>query len=301
MRRLLLLAMALLATLAPAGARAALRVVTTTADLAALVKEIGGGDVAVTAVASPGQDPHWVDPRPSLALELAKADLLIVTGLDLEVGWLPKLVTGARNPQILPGRAGYLDASRAITPLAIPAARDRSQGDVHPRGSPHYLLDPRRAVPVVKAIAERMGQRDPERAPAYRERGEQSAQRITKWRAHWEAKAKKLKGKKLVAYHQSFDYLSDWLKFSVIAHVEPRPGIPPNPRHVAQVIETMKRERVPVLLQEPWFPDTTSKLIAQKAGAALVKLPGAPDAAKGESYVGYMNRVVEQLLAGLER
>src|SRR5690606_1924060 len=137
-RRLLLLAMTLLATFASsASAHAKLRVVTTTADLAALAKEIGGSDVSVTRLWAPGPDPHWVDPRPSLALELAKADLLIITGLDLEIGWLPNLITGARNASILPGREGHLDASSVIQPLGVSGARDRSQGDVHPRGSPH--------------------------------------------------------------------------------------------------------------------------------------------------------------------
>jgi zinc/manganese transport system substrate-binding protein len=301
LNRYLVIVLTTLALLGTArAALAELRVVATTADLAALAKQIGGKHVTVTALAVHTQDPHWVDARPNLALELSKADLLLATGLDLEIGWLPTLLTGSRNGDIQTGSKGYVDCSQFVSVLETPKGKvDRSMGDVHPHGSPHYMLDPRRAAKVARGIADRMAKLDPPHAAAYQEGAKKLGATIDKWRKHWEKKLAKLKGKKLVAYHRSFAYLSDWLGFEIAIHIEPRPGIPPNPSHVAQVIAVARQSDAMLIVQESWHPDTTSKLVAKKAGAKLARIPGAPNFRGGQSYVGFIDDVVKKLAAGL--
>lgn len=287
-------------TLVSGASLADLKIVATTADLAAIAKQIGGKHVSVTALAVHTQDPHWVDARPNLALELAKADMLLAIGLDLEQGWLPTLQTGSRNGAIQKGGKGWVDCSGFVSVLEIPKGDvDRSHGDVHPRGSPHYLLDPRRAEKVVQGVAERMQKLDPERAAAYAEGAKKLRATIAKWRKDWEKRLAPLRGKKLVAYHRSFAYLADWLGFEIAIHVEPRPGIPPNPSHVAKVIRVAKQGDVKIILQETWHSATTSKLIAKQAGAKLVQVPGAANFRGGQSYVGFINDVVKKLESGL--
>jgi zinc/manganese transport system substrate-binding protein len=290
----LLMLIALLGLAAPA--RAELRIVASTADLAAVAKQIGGKHVKVTALALHTQDPHFVDARPHLALELAKADLLLVLGLGMESGWLPTLITGSRNRDILPGASGHLNCSQFITPLdVLPGKPDRSQGDIHPGGSPHYMADPRRAAKVAQGIAKRMAQLDPDNAKSYEQNVKDFVTKLEKWRKHWEQRLASLKGKKLVAYHKSFTYLADWLGFELAIHVEPKPGVPPNPGHVARVIAVAREGQVRVILQESFYPDSTSKLIAKKSGAKLVAIAGAPNYRGGQSYVGYVNDVVGRI------
>ena len=281
---------------APRVASADLRVVTTTADLASVARAVGGDDVEVTAIALPTQDPHFVDARPHLALELSRADLLIAVGLGLEVGWLPTLQTGARNGDIQNGGRGFLDASSAIDPLAVPSGRvDRSQGDIHPGGSPHYMFDPRRVAQVARAIATRMAELDPDNAAGYASRARRFTEQLLTARAGWEARLEGLRGEKVIAYHASFDYLADWLGFEVVEHIEPRPGIPPNPRHVARVLASARRNSVDVILQEAFYPESTSELIAERSGATLLRIPGGPSFRRGESYLDFMERVVGML------
>jgi zinc/manganese transport system substrate-binding protein len=297
MRRIqtfMLVLAALLGIAAPAWAE--LRIVASTADLAAVAKQIGGKHVRVTALALHTQDPHFVDARPHLALELAKADLLLTLGLGMETGWLPTLITGSRNSGIQPGSRGHLNCSQFIAPLDVtPGKPDRSQGDIHAGGSPHYMLDPKRAAKVALGIAKRMGELDPQNANGYAQNAKELVDKLEKWRKHWEQRLARLKGEKLVAYHKSFTYLADWLGFEVPIHVEPKPGVPPNPGHVAKVISVAREGQVRLILQESFYPDSTSKLIAKKAGARLVTIPGAPNYRGGQSYVGFVNDVVTRI------
>lgn len=284
-----------------ATAHADLDVVTTTSDLAAITKEIGGEHVDVTALSLPTQDPHFVDPRPHFALALSRADLLIAIGLGLEVGWLPTLQTAARNGDIQRGGRGYLEAAAHVAPLAVPAGRvDRSQGDIHPGGSPHFMLDPRRVARVARAIGERLATLDPGHRAAYESGTQRFVERLEQARAGWERELSALRGKKLIAYHASFAYLADWLGFDVAEHIEPRPGIPPNPHHVAHVLGAARRHDVKIILQESFYPESTSEVIAQRTGARLVRIPGGPDARRGETYRDFMNGVV-RLLRGAAR
>jgi zinc/manganese transport system substrate-binding protein len=283
----------------PVGtARAELAVVSTTPDLASIARSIGGARVKVSALSLPSQDPHWVDARPHLALSLAKADLLLVTGADLEAGWLPTLLTGSRNGNVQRGAKGYLDCSTLVSLLEVPSGKvDRSMGDVHAQGNPHYMLDPTRVERVAVGIGKRLAELDPTGKSAYLEGTRRFVEELRAARAGWEKKLSKLRGRSVLAYHRSLSYLADWLGLRVVDHLEPRPGIPPNPRHIAHVIEIGKSERVVLVLQEAWFPSNAAKVVADKLGVELVVLATMPKLDRGDSYVANMNRLVSALAA----
>ncbi|HMJ14133.1 MAG TPA: zinc ABC transporter substrate-binding protein [Polyangiaceae bacterium] len=296
MKRVLSVLVALCAWLSLAPAAQALTVVATTPDLAAISKAVGREHVKVTALALHTQDPHFVDPRPHLALDLARADLLLVTGADLEVGWLATLQVGSRNGAIQPGAPGFLDCSSLVELLERPSGKvDRAQGDVHPAGNPHYMLDPRAVERVAVGIAKRMATLDPRQKNAYLENARAFLAELRKAREVWEKRLASARGAEIVTYHKSLGYLSDWLGLKVVETIEPRPGIPPNPRHVAHVVGVAREHKVRVILQESWYPTTTSRLIAKKVGATLVQMPGMPNFPAGQSYVAFMSEIVKRL------
>lgn len=280
----------------PRVAQADLKIVATTADLAAVAREIGGDHAEVQALALPTQDPHWVDARPHLALELARADLVLVVGLDLEVGWLPTLLTGSRNSDIQAGGRGYLDCSQFVELMEVPTQRlDRSMGDVHAGGNPHYMADPRRVVSVTRGIARRMASLDPDNAALYGRRANAFVARLNQARQRWERDLADLRGQKIVGYHRSFPYLAEWLGVDVVVYLEPRPGIPPNPRHVARVLGLARSQSARLIVQESYYPTNVSEAVAERANARLVRLPGGPNFRGGESYIDYMNRISRAL------
>ncbi len=299
--------LAALAWLAPAaavapGPPAKVRVVCTLADLAALAREVGGPDVEVVNLVDAGQDAHYVDARPSLMLPLARADLLIINGLELEIGWLPPLQRGARNAAILFGAAGFLDASTAVRPMQTPGTvASRSQGDVHPAGNPHYLHDARAAAAVAQAIGQRLAQLDPGRAARHRGRAAEVSAALS---AFAEAQRKRFstlpaERRRVVVYHQSLVYLLDWLGLEQAAAIEPLPGIPPNPGHIAKVLVTMRAQAVPAVLQEPYYPRNAAETLARLAKAKLVVVPGGADVDRGESYLVRIRRTVEAIHVAL--
>jgi len=297
----LLSLMASLLCLLSLPARAELRVVATVPDLAALAQAVGGDKVSVQSLALPTQDPHFVDAKPNLVLQLNRADLLLSLGLELESGWLPVLQTGARNPKILRGGAGFLDCSQFVTLLEVSGApTDRSQGDVHPRGNPHYLYDPRAALRVAKGIAARMAQLDPENAKAYEANLARFTQELEAARVGWEKRLAPLKGAPVVAFHKSLAYLADWTGFESVAYVEPKPGIPPNPAHVGRVLRTARARNARLVVQEEYYPTNTSRLVAAKVPVPLVTLPGGTDFRGGQSYVQRMDELVKRLEQGLQ-
>jgi zinc/manganese transport system substrate-binding protein len=280
------------------GACAELNVVATTPDLAAIAREVGGARVKVTALALPTQDPHFVDARPHLALEMSRADLLVLVGAELEIGWLPTLLQGSRNGAIQRGARGYLDASTLIRLLEAPRGKvDRSQGDIHPQGNPHYLLDPRRAEKVAVGIGKRLAELDPGGHDVYLANTKTFVARLRVQRRAWEKQLAGLRGKPIIEYHRSLVYLADWVGFDVVADLEPKPGIPPNPRHVAQVVKLGRERRVSTVLQESWYPTTTSKVAATKVGARLVVIPGMTNFPAGQSYAAFLNGIVKRLKA----
>lgn len=293
-----------LAALSFAGrrAQAAVVVVTTTPDLAAITRQVGGPAVEVQSLALPTQDPHFVDARPNLALLLNKADLLVIQGLDLEVGWLPVLQTGARNPKIQTGAPGYLDASTFVQVLEAPAGQvSRAQGDVHPGGNPHYLEDPRNGAKVARGIAKRLAQLDPPNAAGYEQRAADLERDANALAARLAAKAAGIDAakRKVVVYHRSWIYFETWLGLTEVGAVEPKPGIPPDPAHVAQLLVLMRQQGVRAILAEGYYPQTTTKLLAEKSGAELLSLSGG--AADGEKYLDHIQQIADKTLAALAR
>ncbi len=278
------------------------RVVCTLSDLAALAQQVGGPDVEVAHLVDPGQDAHYVDARPSLMLPLARADLLVVNGLELEVGWLPPLQRGARNAAIQVGAAGFLDASIAVRRLQVPGTvASRSQGDVHPAGNPHYLHDARAAAAVAQAIGQRLAQLDPARAARHRARATEVSSALL---AFAEAQRTRFAAlpegrRRVVVYHQSLVYLLDWLGIEQAAAIEPLPGIPPNPGHIAKVLATMRALSVPAVLQEPYYPRNAAETLARLAKAKLVVVPGGADVDRGETYLARIRRTVEAIHGAL--
>ena len=274
-------AAALLVAAAPA--RAALKVVATTQDLASIAQEVGGDKVEVTALAKGYQDPHVVEAKPSFALTLNKADLLIVVGRDLEIGWLPPLITMSRNAKIQPGGPGYLDPSTIAKILELPTGViTRAMGDVHPLGNPHYWLDPENGRRIGAAIKDKLSQMDAVNAAYYASRQADFDKRLAAATQRWKAQMAPYKGMKVVTYHRSWANFTDALGLEVIGYVEPKPGIPPTPQHTLDVINAMKAQNVKLIIVEPYFDLKTPKSIAANTGAKVVVLPpsvgGVPEA-----------------------
>ncbi len=298
--RIRLLLVMLSIWLVPVTASAKLSVVATTPDLAAIAREVGGADAHVVALALATQDPHFVDAKPHLALALSRAKLLLLTGAGLEVGWLPTLLVGSRNGDIQAGSAGYLDCSSLVPLLEVPTtAVDRSRGDIHPQGNPHYAYDPRRVETLAVGIGKRLSELDPAHKSGYFARTKSFVEGLRAARARWDARLAKARQQKIIAYHYSLPYLADWLGLEVIEHVEPKPGIPPNPSHVAHVLQAAKAGKVRAIVQQAYYPSGTSKLIADKAGATFLQFQGYPDFARGQTYTAYMDDLVATLAKAL--
>jgi zinc/manganese transport system substrate-binding protein len=283
-----------------APAHAELTIVASTPDLANVAAAVGKGRVHVTALALATQDPHWVDARPNLVLELSHADLLVSVGAELEVGWLPTLQVGSRNGKIQRGSPGFLECSSLVELLERPEGKvDRSMGDIHPGGNPHYMLDPRQVERVAVGVGKRLAELDPDGRAAYLQNTKEFVTALREARARWEKQLAPVRGKEVVTFHKSLSYLADWLGLVVADNVEPKPGIPPNPHHVAEIIGHAKQHPFKAILQESWYPSSTSELIAKEAGATLVRLPGASDFQNGQSYIAFMDKLVSLLAGGL--
>jgi zinc/manganese transport system substrate-binding protein len=267
-------AFALACTALPRPAQAALKVVSSIPILGSLAKEVGGDRVEVQSLAKGYQDPHFVEAKPSLMLVLNRANLLLHVGLELEIGWLPPLVLGSRNPRIQTGELGNLDCSQAIPVLDVPRTRvDRSMGDIHPLGNPHYWLPPANAKIIAEEIAQRLGQIDPEGKPEYDRRLGAFDRRVDAKVKDWQPLIRKLRGTKIATYHKSWTYMVQWLGLVEVGYVEIKPGIPPDPNHLVQLIATLRREGAKLLLMENFYNKTTAQLVADKSGARLLVLP----------------------------
>jgi zinc/manganese transport system substrate-binding protein len=273
MKRVVLLIAAILCAV-PARAQGKLAVVTTTEDLAAIAREVGGDRIAVEALARGYQDPHFVEAKPSFILKLQKADALIVVGRELEIGWLPPLIQQSRNGKIQPGGEGYLDASLHARILDIPTGQvTRAMGDVHPLGNPHYWLDPENGKVIAKDIAEKFSQLRPNDRATFEQRLGDFTARVDAAEKGWMSQLAPYKGSKVVTYHQSFTNFADRFGLSVVGYVEPRPGIPPSPQHTLDLINEMKRQAVKILLVEPYFDLKTPNAIGRDTGAEVLVLP----------------------------
>jgi ABC-type Zn uptake system ZnuABC Zn-binding protein ZnuA len=265
----------LFATILPISGHAdsKIRIMTATTDLASLAQEIGGDKVDVESVARGYQDPHYVDPKPSFLLKLSKAELLIVVGLELEIGWLPPLITQSSNPRIQVGAPGYFDASRYARILEIPTGQvTRAEGDVHPLGNPHYWLDPENGLRISKGIADKLSEMRPNDAAYFAQRYSSFEQRLKEADQKWLAEMKPYSGRKIVTYHRSWPNFAEHFNLNVVGYVEPRPGIPPSPQHTVELIGLMKRDGVKVIVVEPYFDLKTPNSIARETGGIVVVL-----------------------------
>jgi zinc/manganese transport system substrate-binding protein len=266
-------AAALLGT--PLASAKKLNVVTSTTDLAALAQEVGGDRINVESIAKGYQDPHFVEAKPSFLLKLRQADLLISVGLDLEIGWLPPLITQSGNPRVQVGGSGYLDASQFAEILEKPTGPvTRAMGDVHPLGNPHYWLDPDNGRRVAKGIAGKLGELDPQDSSYFQQRFADFDKRLTAAEKNWDEQMKPFRGRKVVTYHTSWTNFARHFGLNVVGYIEPRPGIPPTPQHTIEIIQLMKRDNVKIELIEPYFDLKTPQSIGRETGAqVLVLLP----------------------------
>jgi zinc/manganese transport system substrate-binding protein len=288
MKKLMTIALAFALPLATAlEAQAAVKVITTTQDLAALVSEIGGDKVSVESLARGFQDPHFVEAKPSFVIKLHGADLLVVVGRELEIGWLPPLITQSRNSKLQPGGAGYLDASQTVRILDVPTGQiTRAMGDVHPQGNPHYWLDPGNGRRIAKAIQNKLSQMSANDAAYFAQRYADFDRRLTEAEARWKAAMVPYKGTKVVTYHRSWPNFAEAFGLDVIGYVEPKPGIPPSPAHTLTLMEEMKRQGIKVILVEPYFDLKTPNAIARDTGAkVLVMTPSVGGVKEASDYI----------------
>lgn len=278
-------------------APAEVRVVATVPSLGALVSVVGGEHVTVSTLVRPSSDPHFIDGRPSYVVALRRADLLVHVGLDLEVGWLPRLLVASRNSAIQRGD-GNLNASTVAGPLlGVGASTDRQLGDVHAGGNPHYLLDPRMAVNVALGIMRRLIALDPDNASAYKRNAAGFKKAMAQRIAGWSARMKGHKGKPIVSYHDSVPYLARFFGLNLVGHVEPLPGVPPTPKHLAGLIANMKRHGAKVVFSEAWYDAESARAVARETGATLIRMPGDV----GAPGIGTYADLIETIVARLEK
>jgi ABC-type Zn uptake system ZnuABC Zn-binding protein ZnuA len=249
-----------------------LNVITATTDMAALAQEVGGDSINVESMARGYQDPHFVEAKPSFLLKLKNADLLIVVGLQLEIGWLPPLITQSGNARIQPAGSGYLDASQFAEILDIPTGPvTRAMGDVHPLGNPHYWLDPDNGRRIAKGIAAKLSELSPGDAAFFQQRFQDFDKRLSAAEQRWDAAMKPYRGRKIVSYHNSLPNFSKHFGLVVVGYVEPRPGIPPTPSHTIELMGLMKRENCKIIFVEPYFDLKTPNSVASQTGAKVVQ------------------------------
>lgn len=297
---LLLAAATLLAP--PADARR-LKVVTSLADLASLAETIGGDRVEATSLAKGYQDPHFVEPKPSFILKLHEADVLVVAGLELEIGYLPPLLDQARNAAIRPGGAGWVDASAGCEVLEKPAGPvTRAMGDVHPYGNPHYWLDPANGRVIARALAARFSALDAEGKGAYERNLAAFETRLAEAEARWAKAMTPFAGTKVVTYHNSWPNFAKYFKLDVVGFLEPKPGIPPTPQHKLEIVNLMLAQKVPLILMEVYFDRRDPDFVAGKTGAKVLMLsPSVGGVPEAKDYVSLFDTNVAALVKALSR
>jgi zinc/manganese transport system substrate-binding protein len=279
---------------------AKISVVATTPDLAALAKAIGGDAVDVKALAKPTEDPHFVDAKPSHIVTLNRADVLIEGGAELELGWLPPLLASARNGKIAAGAAGRIVASQGIRMVEVPLTFDRSRGDVHALGNPHFLIDPLNAKIVAAQIADHFSQVAPQSADVFKANRDKFNATLDAKLAEWQKQLAPFRGAKIVTYHRDFVYFAQRFGLEILETLEPKPGIAPSPAHVAKVITAMQANKGHVILVQPYQNRKTAETVARQTGAVVLEMPQQPGAVKNVSnYFEMMDYLVNTLANAL--
>jgi zinc/manganese transport system substrate-binding protein len=288
MRRFIVAAFTALAVAARADAQ--LKVVTSTTDLADIAKEVGGAKVSLSHVSEGYQDPHFAEAKPSFILKMRDADVFAFVGLDLEIGWMPLLVQGARNTKIQMGGSGYLDVSQVIQVLDRPSGNvDRSQGDVHPLGNPHYWLDPENGRRIARLFKRRFSDLDSKNESYYDANEKSFEAKLNNAERAWQPQLKTLKGQPVVAYHTSWKYLAEYTGLNIVGFMEPKPGVPPSPSHLAGLIMQMKRTGAKAIIMEPFYNRKDADFVSSKTGAKVVIMPPSVGGLKGEKVDDYID------------
>lgn len=295
MRHLTLIPLILLAAALPA--RAELRIVTCEPEWASLAGEIGGDNVTAESATTPFQDPHYIQARPSLIAKVRRADLVLCTGADLEVGWLPLLLRQAGNADVQPGQNGFFAASEQVELLEKPASVDRSQGDIHPYGNPHIQTDPRNILKVAEALAGRLALIDPSNAAAYQARFDDFAARWRTALAKWDSQIQSVRGMQIVVHHKSWVYLANWAGLDEVGALEPKPGVPPSASNLAQLLDTIKTRNVKLIIRAAYQDERASQWLSDRTGIAYVVMPHTPGSVDGaEDLFSMFDHIVDILV-----
>ena len=302
MRKICVLLIMLLALSSYAYGKDAINVLTTTEDLKSVTEAIGGDNVKVDSLAKGLQDPHFVDAKPSFMMKAKNADLFIRIGLELEIGYEELIIDGSRNQKIRIGNPGHLDASEGVYLLEVPTTTkvDRSMGDVHPMGNPHYWLDPENVKIVARNIANRLSELSPENAGYFQENLKAFDKKMDEKMVEWNKKMAPFKGKKIAIYHRSWPYFADRFGLIVACELEPKPGIPPSPGHLKDVIDIIKRDKIKVILMEVFYDEKPAQFVASETGAKVVIVPNSVGGTKeAKDYFSLMDIIINSLTEAL--
>jgi zinc/manganese transport system substrate-binding protein len=298
---LVIVSLFVLVTASMTTAEAKLNVVATLPDFASIAQEIGGDKIDITAMAKATEDPHFVDARPSFVVKLRQADVLIDGGAELEIGWLPPLLQNARNPKIEIGKPGRVQAFEGVRLVNVPANVTRAAGDVHAMGNPHFTVDPIIAKAIAQHIATAFAAVDPPNAAAYQANYKTFEAKINAKLQEWGAKLLPFKGQSLVAYHDSWVYFAHRFGFNIDIFLEPKPGIPPSPSHLAEVINQMKAQHIKAIIVEPYHNRKIAEKVAAETGAKVVDFAQFPGGLPNtESYIQLIDALVNRLAAALK-
>lgn len=283
------------------AAYAKLMVVATTPDIGAIAREVGGAGIELTVLARPSEDPHFIDAKPSFIAKLRKADLLIEGGAELESAWLSPLVEGARNPKILAGARGRILANQGVRMLEVPAELDRAKGDIHSRGNPHFLVDPMNAGTLASHLADAFAEAEPGSASAFRANSARFVKELEARLTDWQRKLAPFKGRELAGYHNAWPYFAERFGLKINLFLEPKPGIPATPAHLASVITSMKERQARVIIVDQYLDRRTAEVVAARTGAKVVEVTHYPGAIKGTEggYLDLMDYLVNTIAAAL--
>ena len=298
MRKIIILLTLLLGLSGFAYGKDMINVLTTTEDLKSITEAIGGAKVMVDSLARGYQDPHFVAAKPSFMMKAKNADLFMVIGLELEIGYEELIINGSRNQRIRIGQPGYLDVSEGVSLLEVPTTTkiDRSMGDVHPMGNPHYWLDPENVKMVAYNIAKRLSELSPGNAPYFQENLASFNKKMDEKMAEWNKKMEPFKGRKIAIYHRSWPYFVDRFGLVIACELEPKPGIPPSPTHLKEVIDIMKRDKVGVILMEVFYDEKPAQFVASQTGAKVIVVPNSVGGTKdANDYFSLMDTIINKL------
>ena len=274
-----------------------IKVVTTTTDLKSIAELIGGSKVTATSIATGYQNPHFVDPKPSYIINLTSADLFVTTGLDLEIGWSPSLLTSSRNSKIQKGAAGYVDASLNVPLMQVPSSVNRAEGDIHIYGNPHYWLDPLNGKVIARNICDGLERIDPANKNMYETNLKSFDDKIDAMMKTWQAKMALYKGAKVIAYHNEWCYFENRFGLHIVDFMEPKPGIPPSPAQLVKVINEVKANNIKVIISSPYFTTSSSNVVVEQTGVKEITLATSVGAFDGiRNYFDLFDYDINQLL-----